>query len=410
MDEIKLHLRNHAGSFSAGDRKHFLLSPPKTIIAIYAKPSVLTGQVAATLTLLEILRAQNWQIRSLHTPALGRGAKYRILAKLSYALHLLLCWLKAPYLLFARPDYVYLNTGQSKVSLIRDLIPFRILTCFSRAKSIISLHGSVFMSWDPEFTEFKLFRALVKTADAVTVLGLSQKQKLIELGIPAEKVVILPNTCDLPPVQGGNLVPKFDDTGPFHILYLSNLIDSKGYPAFLEAMEVISQHSSQPVQITLCGKLHQSDFGARFQSPAEATAWIETRLANIRQNPSFQINWVKGAYGDDKQTLFRQAHVFVFPSQYAVEAQPIVLLEAMASGTAIITSNVGEIPETVRDAAIILDEVSPEQIAQEAQALIETPKQAQALATSGLTLFQSRYSREKHAEMWMELFDKLSKL
>ncbi len=377
-------------------------------LAIYAVPQALTGQVAATLTLLGILKNEGWVIRRLHPPALERASKYPLFAKFRYLCKLLFTWFRSPFMAFTRPDFIYLNTGQSKISLIRDLIPFRILCVLTRAPAVVSLHGSVFMSWNNDIPAFKLFWALVKTADAVTVLGQSQQQKLISLGIPSEKVVILPNTCDLSPVQENDMVAKFSSTEPFHILFLSNLIDSKGYPAFLEAMELLSHQTDLKVKITLCGKLLQSDFGARFSSREEAAAWIESILNRIRQNPSFTIEWVHGAYGSEKKDLFRSAHLFIFPSQYAVEAQPIVLLEAMASGTAIITSKVGEIPETVANAAVLLETVTPEEIARQTLALLQSPSSLSTLAHNGLDLFTRRYSREIHKKMWLDLFEKIS--
>ncbi len=380
----------------------------RKILAFYAVPQALTGQVAATLTLLGILKNEGWVIRRLHPPALERSSRYPFFAKLKYFSRLLITWVKSPFYAFSRSDFIYLNTGQTPISLLRDLVPFRILCFITGAPAVISLHGSVFMSWESATPAFKLFRALVKTADAVTVLGQSQQQKFISLGIPAGKVVILPNTCDLSPIQESDLAAKFSSAEPFHILFLSNLIDSKGYPAFLEAMELLSQQTDLKVKITLCGKLLQSDFGARFSSREEAAAWIESILARIRQNPSFTIEWVQGAYGSEKQDLFRSAHLFIFPSQYAVEAQPIVLLEAMASGNAIITSKVGEIPETVANAAVLLETVTPEEIASQTLALLQSPSSLSTLAHNGLDLFTRRYSREIHKKMWLELLEKIS--
>ena len=52
-------------------------------------------------------------------------------------------------------------------------------------------------------------------------------------------------------------------------------------------------------------------------------------------------------------SLYRQARVFVFPSRY--EGFGFPNLEAMASGTPVITTNVSSMPEVVGDAALTLD-------------------------------------------------------
>jgi glycosyltransferase involved in cell wall biosynthesis len=59
--------------------------------------------------------------------------------------------------------------------------------------------------------------------------------------------------------------------------------------------------------------------------------------------------------------LYRLAAVFVFPSLY--EGFGLPPLEAMASGTPVVTSNVSSLPEVVGDAAILVDPYSAESIA-----------------------------------------------
>ena len=59
--------------------------------------------------------------------------------------------------------------------------------------------------------------------------------------------------------------------------------------------------------------------------------------------------------------LYRLARVFVFPSLY--EGFGLPPLEAMASGTPVITSNVSSLPEVVGDAALLIDPYQPDAIA-----------------------------------------------
>ena len=54
--------------------------------------------------------------------------------------------------------------------------------------------------------------------------------------------------------------------------------------------------------------------------------------------------WVRG---DDKDRLLRESSVFLFPSYN--EGMPMVVLEAMAYGLAIVTTNVGGIPKLIED-------------------------------------------------------------
>ncbi|HQX82099.1 MAG TPA: glycosyltransferase, partial [Vicinamibacterales bacterium] len=59
--------------------------------------------------------------------------------------------------------------------------------------------------------------------------------------------------------------------------------------------------------------------------------------------------------------LYRLARVFVFPT--LSEGFGFPPLEAMASGTAVITSNVSSLPEVVDDAAVLIDPLDPAALA-----------------------------------------------
>jgi glycosyltransferase involved in cell wall biosynthesis len=59
--------------------------------------------------------------------------------------------------------------------------------------------------------------------------------------------------------------------------------------------------------------------------------------------------------------MYRLAGVFVFPSLY--EGFGLPPLEAMASGTPVVTSNVSSLPEVAGDAAVLVDPYEPSAIA-----------------------------------------------
>jgi glycosyltransferase involved in cell wall biosynthesis len=59
--------------------------------------------------------------------------------------------------------------------------------------------------------------------------------------------------------------------------------------------------------------------------------------------------------------MYRLAGVFVFPSLY--EGFGLPPLEAMASGTPVVTSNVSSMPEVAGDAAVLVDPYEPQAIA-----------------------------------------------
>lgn len=268
------------------------------------------------------------------------------------------------------------------------------------------MHGNVFMDWEKGDLCSRLLSLIISKADHVTVLGTNQREKLISLGVTSTKIVVLPNTCDLPPLDKGTVHKKHQEA-IIRIVFLSNLIDSKGYPEFLEAMELLAQETSRSIEITLCGRLMQSDFGTRFSSQSEARQWIEQKIDSINSHsPNVRVRWIEGAFGDEKKNLLYAAHIFIFPSQYRVEAQPIVLLEAMASGLAIITSRVGEIPETMQETGVLISKVNACSVYEATRQLVEYDNVRLRNAINALQLFNERYDLNTHKLNWLSLFEK----
>src|SRR5699024_6838417 len=79
--------------------------------------------------------------------------------------------------------------------------------------------------------------------------------------------------------------------------------------------------------------------------------------------------------------LYRLARVFVFPSLY--EGFGLPPLEAMASGTPVITSDVSSLPEVVGDAAIMLDPYDPIAIEQAMRLVLTQPALREDLRQRG---------------------------
>jgi len=69
--------------------------------------------------------------------------------------------------------------------------------------------------------------------------------------------------------------------------------------------------------------------------------------------------------------LYRLAALFVFPSLY--EGFGLPPLEAMASGTPVVTSNVSSLPEVVGDAALLIDPMDASAIAHAMARVLNEP-------------------------------------
>jgi glycosyltransferase involved in cell wall biosynthesis len=99
--------------------------------------------------------------------------------------------------------------------------------------------------------------------------------------------------------------------------------------------------------------------------------------------------------------LYRLASVFVFPSLY--EGFGLPPLEAMASGTPVVTSNVSSLPEVVGDAAILVDPYDPQAIAEGILAVLRSTHLRNELTKRGLERVQ-HYSWARSAKRVREVY------
>jgi len=373
---------------------------------IYGKGRFLTGQQRASELVLAGLQSRGWRTRSITTPLLDRTRDGRAQQLLALGPRLASAWAKG-FGALRSDDAICVALGQTRFALVRDGAPLLAAGLLGlSARAVVSLHGSPFMRWSRDSLRAWMLRRIAQAACYVTVLGPRQREQMVHLGLSPSRIVWMDNTCDLAPLTGRECVRKHGDTKTqsLRVLYLSNLLETKGYPAFVRAIDMLAARSDVRVEATLCGPIVRMDDDVLFASTEEVRGWLQSQIRRINDSGHVRLRWIEGAYGADKEALFRQAHVFVLPTRYPVEAQPLTILEALASGCTVVTTRVGEIPSTVSEkTAVFLDDTNPETIAQAIVDLYHDPERRTQLALNGLALFRERFSYERHIDRWEQI-------
>jgi glycosyltransferase involved in cell wall biosynthesis len=146
---------------------------------------------------------------------------------------------------------------------------------------------------------------------------------------------------------------------PF-ILYVGLVWGAKNFGVFPRVLEELRKH--HPVVLAHAGTQRPGMREERHESP------------HIRK-----LGFVPDA---DLAALYQSALALVFPSLY--EGFGIPMVEALASGCPIVTSDWGAMKEVCGDAALRVDTRSPEAIAAAVLRLIEEPQLRAELRTRGL--------------------------
>lgn len=383
-------------------------SSPKNLFFAYTKPENFSGQTAASELLIELYSKESIKCIPLILYPLENGHRSWIKAcsKAVYKQFTIISDLRK--LLFNRGGILHLNLGQSIWSFVRIGVwyfPIKVLK--GNQPTVISLHGSLFMIWKENSFVMRSFKIMLKSCNIVTVLGERQKTRLVELGIKPQKIRVVPNTCTLNLVNDSFIYNKHSSCSSVNLLYLSLLIGSKGYNTYLDSLEALSK-MQLPLKVNaiLCGPITFQANSESFRTETGKIEWIDSRIKSINNNSdNFKVDWIHGASGDMKVRLFQEAHIFVLPTRFPVEAQPIVLIEALASGCSIITSKAGEIPYTLNDeTAILLDEPNETNLTKELLSLIINSEKRITMCRAGLRLVEGPLSVETHKKKWDEIF------
>lgn len=246
----------------------------------------------------------------------------------------------------SKADLFYFTISQTKGGNLRDLIIMKLLSLQNK-KCLIHLHGGYYRTLvDCDLNEWQKkanYKAIKKLA-GVIVLGNSLKA-IFQGMISDEKIYTVPNCVDDEFVMSDNCFKEkqaqISDRKEKHILFLSNLIRTKGYPIVLELALAEKKRcdagADKRYHFDFCGKFFTEEEKLYFKSYVK-----ENELEKY-------VSYHGVVMGDEKRKFLAMADFFALPTRYPNEGQPISIIEAMANGLVVITTDHAGIPDLVKN-------------------------------------------------------------
>lgn len=244
-------------------------------------------------------------------------------------------------------EVLYLTPGQTFLGVAK-MAPFVLLARLCGRPVVCHLHGGALGAVYATLSGVRrtLFRSVMASCRRAIVLAPSLRANFTGL-LPSQRVDVVPNFADQACFRVEDPIPAaFDQDRSLRILYLSNLIPSKGILSLLEAVGSLLDEG-HPIELDVAG---------------HAEPEIAERVRNLsRARPA--VRWHGTVVGDAKVALLGRCDLLALPTTYPMEGQPICILEAMAAGLNVLATRHAAIPEIFEgDTAFLIDDGSTESV------------------------------------------------
>jgi glycosyltransferase involved in cell wall biosynthesis len=238
--------------------------------------------------------------------------------------------------------------------------PHYVLPPLVRCASVVTIHDCIHLMF-PQYLPGRLAHgyakasislAAMRSTRVLTVSESSKRDILRFVDAPAEKIDVIYNAYD----ERFGVEPREEDVVRVReryqlhdefVLYAGNVKPHKNLERLIRAFDLVRKRGLDHLKLVLIGD--------------DISKYAALRRAVHQYQLHKYVRFLGYLPEETLAVLYRLAGVFVFPSLY--EGFGLPPLEAMASGTPVVTSNVSSLPEVAGDAAVLVDPYDPQAIA-----------------------------------------------
>jgi glycosyltransferase involved in cell wall biosynthesis len=238
--------------------------------------------------------------------------------------------------------------------------PHYVLPPLVGCPSVVTIHDCIHLMF-PQYLPNRFAHVYARTSitlaarRAVRVMTVSESSKrdiLRFVDVPADRIDVIYNAYDerFGVDPGEEDVARVRERYQLHdefVLYAGNVKPHKNLMLLIEAFDIVRRRGLDHLKLVVIGD--------------EISKYAALRRAVHQHQLHKYVRFLGYLPEETLAVLYRLAGVFVFPSLY--EGFGLPPLEAMASGTAVVTSNVSSLPEVAGDAAVLVDPYDPQAIA-----------------------------------------------
>lgn len=282
-------------------------------------------------------------------------------------------------------------------------------------KSIVTIHdlGAEYL---PQYHQFpqKLYlnrstEYAVTHATHLIAVSEATKQDLIKrLNADANKISVVHEAYDdrLFRPQAKDTITavakKYGIFGPY-LLFIGTIQPRKNLERLIEAFSMVVRGSGFEVSADGTNANRQPPTANLSLVLVGKKGWLSEAIYEAPKKFAVEsrVTFIDYVISEDLPALYGGAQAFVFPSLF--EGFGIPILEAMACGTPVVTSNVSSMPEVAGEAALYVDPNSTDDIVKAMQTMLSEPNTRASLIEKGLQRVK-QFSWQKTAKETLEVF------
>lgn len=243
----------------------------------------------------------------------------------------------------------------------------------------------------------KNLKRSVDRADIIITISENSKQEIIEyLNVPESKIRIVPPGVDLNVYNKDYAVDEMEmikekyKLPDRYFLYLGTLEPRKNIEAIVEAFALYKKQNNDNIKLVLAGK----------------KGWMYESIFEKIKNNNIENEVVFTDYVDenDKVLIYKMSEVFLFPSLYEGFGMPV--LEAMACGVPVITSNTSSLPEVSGDACILVEPKDVNSMVAAMKSIVLDEEYKNSLIKKGLEQ-SKKFTWEKSSQKLVKIYKEL---
>jgi len=229
--------------------------------------------------------------------------------------------------------------------------PVSAIPILAPCKTVLTVHDLTFKIypktmqwWDRFYWDFFIYQGIKRTTRIITDSIHTKKELIKYYNISENKILVIPLCCSSEFYISSNnlslnrIKQKYNINRPY-ILFVGTLEPRKNISALLKAFCIAKQKGNFKHSLVITGR----------------KGWLYDDIFRIIKELKIENDVMFTGFipDEDLPSLYHGADLFVYPSLYEGFGLPV--LEAMACGIPVITSNSSSLPEVVGDAGILVD-------------------------------------------------------